>query len=86
MGYVKGYAFADSDVKVAHELAWHRVQQMNLAGAVLSRQSLYGRNEYRIDSVKTAGLSDLEKVVLVDGGPSPFGGNVSGSTVTVYTD
>jgi hypothetical protein len=39
-----------------------------------------------MDPDKIAGLSDLEKLVLADGGPSPFGGQVTSNTVAVYTD
>lgn len=84
MAYVNGYAFAAPEAVQEHRDAWDRVK--HIKGAILSDRSTYGRRTKTIDTDLTKGLTDLEKLVLADGGPSPFGGEVTSTTVVVYTD
>ncbi|GAA5229222.1 hypothetical protein [Arthrobacter cryoconiti] len=84
MSSVNGYAFAGPEILDEHKAAFEQVK--HIQGAVLSDVSTYARRTKRMDPEKTKGLTDLQKLVLADGGPSPFGGHVDGNTVAVYTD
>lgn len=81
-----GYAYMSPEIREAHVAAWERVKELNLTAAVTSGETSYGRRTFLLDPEKTKDLTDLEKLVLADGGPSPFGGYVIDSTVVVYTD
>lgn len=86
-GYVRGYAFAGPEVRAEHEKAQAELAAMDLAGAVLRKEPEYNKFTVVLDPAKTAHLTDLQKVVLADGGlMAPFGGYVRGDRVTVYTD
>lgn len=86
-GFVRGYAFAGPEARAQHEAAQAEINAMDLAGAVLRKEPGYNQFAVILDPNKTAHLTDLQKVVLADGGfMAPFGGYVNGNRVTVYTD
>ncbi len=86
-GYVQGHAMADPSVLRAHQEAWGRISRtIDRSKAVISTEPKYGHTVYILDSALTAGLTDLEKVVLAYGGTVPFGGSVSGTRVEVFND
>ena len=82
--HVKGYAFEGPEQATAHRGAWQKVK--SIEGAVLSKRSGYAHQMVELDAAKVDGLTSLEKLVLADRGPSPFGGEVHGNTVKIYTD
>lgn len=86
-GYVRGFAFAPAEVRAEHEKAQEELAAMDLDGAVLRREPGYNQFIVVLDPAKTGHLTNLQKVVLADGGlMAPFGGYVRGDRVTVYTD
>ena len=86
-GYVRGFAFAPAEVRVEHEKAQAEINAMDLRGAVVRKEPGYNQFTAILDPVKTGHLTNLQKVVLADGGlMAPFGGYVRGDRVTVYTD
>lgn len=86
-GYVPGFAFSTAAKKAEHEAAFAELADMDLTGAILRKEPEYNRFTVVLDPNKTAHLTDLQKVVLADGGcMAPFGGYVRGDRVTVYTD
>jgi len=86
-GYVPGYAFASPDVRTQHEAAQAELNAMDLTGAILRKEPEYNKFTVTLDPAKTGHLTNLQKVVLADGGlMAPFGGYVNGDRVTVYTD
>lgn len=68
----------------AHDVAYGRVQ--GITDAVMAIQQGESQTVVTLDPVKTAGLSALEKLVLADRQPSPFGGVVTGNQVIIYRD
>jgi poly-beta-hydroxyalkanoate depolymerase len=85
-GAVKGYAMQTDDFLDAHKEAWAKVSKLDREAAVKTLKHGYGHTIYSIDATTAATLSTLEKVVLANGGPAPFGGWVSGNRVEVFND
>lgn len=67
-----------------HDVAYGRVQ--GIRDAIVAIQQGESQTVVMLDPVKTAGLSALEKLVLADRQPSPFGGVVTGNQVIIYRD
>lgn len=85
-GYVQGYAYASESVLEEHKAAAKEVAGIDRGKAIEHTEHLYGRNFYQLNPDLTDGLTDLQKVVLANGGPAPFGGSVEGRFVTVWND
>lgn len=67
-----------------HDVAYGRVQ--GIRDAVQAIRIGAGKTVVTLDPCKVEGLTALEKLVLADGQPSPFGGVVAGNQVTIYRD
>ena len=84
-GYIDGYAMRSKEVEDKHRAAWEYVKDLPRSEYIASKTAMYGRNIIVLTS-EAAGLSPLQKLVLADGGPCPFGGVVNGLRVEVYND
>lgn len=67
-----------------HDVAYGRV--LGIRDAVQAIRVGAGTTTVTLDPAKVEGLTALEKLVLADGQPSPFGGVVVGNLVTIYRD
>lgn len=76
--------FGDKQSYHLHDQAYGSI--LGIRDAVVSRKQGISQTTVVLDPVKVAGLTDLQKLVLADGQPSPFGGVVAGNTVTIYRD
>ncbi|MFC9934611.1 hypothetical protein [Glutamicibacter sp. NPDC127525] len=68
----------------AHDVAYQRI--VGITGAIVSRKQGETQTRVLLDPDKVRGLTDLEKLVLADQQPSPFGGVVAGNQVIIYRD
>ena len=83
--HIDGFAFRGPEQKQAHQDAWEKVK--HIEGAILRKRGGYASMTIELDPAKVEGLSPLEKLVLADQMPSPFGGRLESPTrVVVYTD
>lgn len=85
MTRVKGWAGGPSEARQPFADAWERVKHLH-PQAVQNITHGYARNTVTLDSALTEGLTNIEKLVLADHGNACFGGEVHGTTVTIYTD
>lgn len=85
-GFVDGFAFRGEDVKSNHDAAWASVADINRKQAVIKSSPIYGSTIYDLSATLCADLEPLQKLVLANGSPSPFGGTVRGMRVEVYND
>ncbi|UTT40226.1 hypothetical protein NMP99_02910 [Glutamicibacter mishrai] len=76
--------FGDKKSYHLHDIAYGRI--VGIRDAIVYRKQGFSQTTVVLDPDKVAGLTDLEKLVLADGQPSPFGGVVTGNTVTIYRD
>lgn len=76
--------FGDKQSYHLHDQAYGSI--LGIRDAIVSRKQGFSQTTVVLDPVKVAGLTDLQKLVLADGQPSPFGGVVTGNTVTIYRD
>lgn len=86
IGNVPGYAMAHAHVLEDHQAAWARVDNIDRSKAIEKVTRMHNAVEYTLDYQTCAGLSPLEKVVLANGGPAPWGGSAPGIKVTVFID
>ncbi|WP_334121897.1 hypothetical protein [Glutamicibacter sp.] len=76
--------FGDKQSYHLHDQAYGSI--LGIRDAIVSRKQGFSQTTVVLDPAKVAGLTDLQKLVLADGQPSPFGGVVTGNTVTIYRD
>ena len=81
--YVSGY-WMDPDYEADHVAAWEQVK--HIEGAVLTDEVVSMMSTFTLDPALTTDLNPLQKLVLANGGPAPYGGQVQdGYVVTVFT-
>jgi len=76
--------FGDKQSYHRHDQAYGSI--LGIRDAIVSRKQGFSQTTVILDPVKVEGLTNLQKLVLADGQPSPFGGVVAGNTVTIYRD
>jgi len=76
--------FGDKKSYHLHDQAYGSI--LGIRDAIVSRKQGFSQTTVVLDPVKVEGLTNLQKLVLADGQPSPFGGVVTGNTVTIYRD
>ncbi|MBM7767328.1 hypothetical protein [Glutamicibacter nicotianae] len=76
--------FGDKKSYHLHDMAYGSI--LGIRDAIVSRSQGCSQTTVVLDPAKVEGLTDLQKLVLADGQPSPFGGVVTGNTVTIYRD
>lgn len=84
---VPGYAFAAPHVLVEHRALYEEAKEkVGDKPVVLERGYGYNTMKYLPDWAVIAGFTLHQQVMLVYGGPLPFGGRQEGSWLVVYTD
>ena len=84
-GYIEGFAFNTEDVLEAHKKRWESIKDLPRKEYVVYSNSVHGRTIYFL-SEKARDLSPLQKLLLANDGPVPFGGVVVDFKVEVYND
>ena len=78
---VPGYAYGQDANYSPQKRAWEQVY--HIAGAVTAREFGRGETIVDLDPAKVEALSPIQRAVLANGGPLPFGATVIGTRVLI---